>query len=303
MARKRLAAIGAAILILLITAACRSRTDANADAVPKTLRVGVIPNVSPDKQRAQYEPFRRYLAKRLGVKVELFVATDYAGVVTALVAKKVDVAYLGGLTYVQAAEQAPVTPLVTEVDRETGTRMYLSAIVVKSTSSFHSTKDVVAAHGRFAFGDPSSTSGSLYPRVMLDAAGARCSTRDIAQCPPLKKVAFTGGHDATAEAVYNGSADAGGIELRILHQLENQGTVPKGALRVIESRQVMGYPWVARDGLGPAARGTIVNAFTSITEPSLLDLMRARRYVRVSAADYTEVHAYASKLGLLTVSG
>jgi ABC-type phosphate/phosphonate transport system substrate-binding protein len=64
----------------------------------------------------------------------------------------------------------------------------------------------------------------------------------------------------------------------------------------------MGYPWVARDGLGPAARDTIVRAFTSMTEPSLLDLMRARRYVRVSAADYAEVRAYASKLGLLTAS-
>jgi phosphonate transport system substrate-binding protein len=302
MARRRSAAVGVAILILLITAGCQSRTDKNAGAVPTTLRVGVVPNVSPDKQRAQYEPFRRYLSKRLGAKVELFVATDYAGVVTALVSKKVDIAYLGGLTYVQAAQQAPVTPLVTEVDRETGTPKYLSAIVVKSTSSFSSLKDVVAAHGSFAFGDPSSTSGSLYPRVMLVQAGARCSTRDISQCPPLKKATFTGGHDATAQAVYKGSVDAGGIELRILHRLESQGTVPKGALRVIENRQVMGYPWVARDGLGQAARDTIVRAFTSMTEPSLLDLMRAQRYVRVSAADYAEVHVYASKLGLLTAS-
>src|SRR5690348_8987627 len=100
---RRLAALGAAILIVL-TSGCQSGTDNGNDAFPDTLRVGVIPNISPEKQRAQYKPLREYLSKRLGVSVELFVATDYAGVVTALTAKKVDVAYLGGLTYVQAAQ-------------------------------------------------------------------------------------------------------------------------------------------------------------------------------------------------------
>ena len=136
------------------------------------------------------------------MKVELFVATDYAGVVTALVSKKVDLAYLGGLTYVQAAKQAPaITPLVTEIDRETGTSKYLSAIVVKADSKLTSTADVVAAHSRFAFGDPGSTSGSLYPRVMLTRAGAQCDRLQITKCPPLASVTFTGGHDATAAAV------------------------------------------------------------------------------------------------------
>jgi phosphonate transport system substrate-binding protein len=301
MARTSWRAIGIAILILLSGAACGTDSSSqNSSELPQTLMVGVIPNVSPEKQRAQYEPFRQYLKKQLGREVELFVATDYAGVVTALIAHKIDVAYLGGLTYVQAAQQDDITPLVTEIDSETGAREYLSAVVVKSTSSFSSTKDVVAARGRFAFGDPSSTSGSLYPRVMLTRAGARCDARDISRCPPLEKVTFTGGHDATAQAVHNGSAEAGGIELRILHRLERQGTVPKGALRVVETHKVMGYPWVAREGLDRPARDAIVRAFTSITDPALLDLLRAKRYVPVSAADYAEVRTFAADLGLLT---
>ncbi|HZB34027.1 MAG TPA: phosphate/phosphite/phosphonate ABC transporter substrate-binding protein [Streptosporangiaceae bacterium] len=304
MARNSLSAIGIAVIILLAAVGCGSDSTSsqNSTGLPRTLKVGVIPNVSPEKQRAQYEPFRQYLQKQLGGKVELFVATDYTGVVTALVAHKVDIAYLGGLTYVQAAEQDDITPLVTEVDSETGTREYLSAVVVKSTSSFTSTKDVVAARGRFAFGDPSSTSGSLYPRVMLTRAGARCDARDISRCPPLEKVTFTGGHDATAQAVHNGSVDAGGVELRILHRLERQGAVPKGALRVVDTHKVMGYPWVAREGLGGPARDAVVRAFTSITDPALLDLLRAKRYVPVSAADYAEVRTFAANLGLLTPS-
>jgi phosphonate transport system substrate-binding protein len=96
--------------------------------------VGLIPNIAPEEQRATYVPFGDVLGRSLGVDVELFVAPSYAGVVTALAAGQLDVAYLGGLTYVQAERQVPLTPLVTEVDRETHTPRYLSAVVVRSDS-------------------------------------------------------------------------------------------------------------------------------------------------------------------------
>ncbi|MGR6913114.1 phosphate/phosphite/phosphonate ABC transporter substrate-binding protein [[Actinomadura] parvosata] len=272
-------------------------------AAEESLHVGVIPNISPDKQRAQYEPFRAYLEGRLKRKVELFVAADYAGVVTALTAKRIDIAYLGGLSYVQARERSAVTPLVSEIDQETGEPEYLAAVVVRKDSPARSVQDVVTRGGRFAFGDVSSTSGSLYPRAMIVDAGARCHTSDLTRCPPLKRVSFTGGHDATAQAVLSGSVDAGGIELRILHRLERQGTVPKGALRVVGTRKVMGYPWVAREGLDGNVRAAVTNAFLTIRDGRLLDLMRAKSYVRVSAVDYADVHAKAAKLGLLTNRG
>lgn len=273
-----------------------------AGEMPAELRVGVIPNIAPEQQRARYEPLRAYLAKTLGTDVELFVATDYAGVVSALASDQLDVAYLGGLTYVQAEQQVNVTPLVTEIDRETGTPRYLSAVVVRDDAPYRSVKDLLDRRASFAFGDVSSTSGSLYPRMMLTAAGARCSPKDLASCPPLSAVAFTGGHDATAQAVLGGSADAGGLELRVLHRLERDGAVPKGALRVIESREVMGYPWVVRQELGDEVRAELLRAFTTITDPGLLDLLRAKRYVPVTADDYAEVRREAITLGLVTTT-
>src|SRR5262245_53882837 len=48
---------------------------------PRPLRVGLIPNQAPDRIRAQYQPFGQYLSRYLDDPVELFVATDYAGVV------------------------------------------------------------------------------------------------------------------------------------------------------------------------------------------------------------------------------
>lgn len=199
-------------------------TDGGGVADP--LRVGLIPNVAPEEQRARYDPFGTYMEEALGVDVELFVATNYAGVVTALAAEQLDVAYLGGLTYVQAEQQVDLTPLVTEIDSETGTERYLSAIVVPADSSYTSTAELVEAGASVAFGDVSSTSGSLYPRIMLTDAGADCSAEQLDSCPPLGQMTFTGGHDATAQAVLNGAADAGGLELRILHRLARDGVVP-----------------------------------------------------------------------------
>lgn len=289
------------LVTLVLMTGCGSSDDVGADGLPETLTVGIIPNISPDEQRALYEPFRAHLQDELGVDVELFVATDYAGMVVALVAGEVDVAYVGGLTYAQAREQTNVVPLVTEKDLETGTEKYLSAIVVKDDAPYQATEDVVAGGAKFAFGDPSSTSGSLYPRAMLRDAGAQCDERDLAACPPLESVVFTGGHDAAAQSVINGSVAAAGLELRILHKLEAEGTVPKGQLRVIDTREVMGYPWVAREGLSQSALDKIADAFVSITDEELLALMRAEEYLRVSEADYEEIRVLAEELGLLTV--
>lgn len=294
-------------LLLMIVAGALLATGCTASAdravgpngVPETLRVGLIPNIAPDAQRAKYQPFADYLQQRLGVRVELFVAADYAGVVAALVGNRIDVAYLGGLTYVQAESQGALTPLVTEVDQETGTAQYLSAIIVRGDSPHHDLRrDIVNAGASFAFGDVSSTSGSLYPRLMLVEAGARCSAQRVRDCPPLRQVTFTGGHDATAQAVLSGRVDAGGVELRILHRLERDGKVPAGALRVVAQRSVQGYPWVMRTDLGAPAQQALTEAFTAINDAQLLDLMRAKRYVAVAASDYDEIRRKATELGL-----
>lgn len=285
---------------LLLLAGCGGSAGAMPAMPGAPLRVGIVPNVAPDTQRALYAPLGTYLSQRLGRKVELFVATSYAGVVTALAGGRLDVAYLGGLTYVQAQRQVPITPVVTEVDRESGTAKYASAIVVRQDSPAQDVRDLLTEKASFAFGDPSSTSGSLYPRLMLDAAGARCSTTRLDSCPPLSSVRFTGGHDATALAVAAGQVDAGGLELRILHRLEAKGVVAPGALRVLERREVMGYPWVVRDALGQRTVDAVRDAFLAISDPALLDLLRARSYVAVSPSDYDEVRAEAARQGLLS---
>ena len=269
---RRLLPVLGLVLLLVAPTAPPVRHAAGApspQARPSTLRVGLIPNQAPDRIRAQYRPFGAYLAEVLGQPVELCVATDYAGVVEAMASEKLDLAYFGGLTYAQAEQRVDLYPIVTEVDRETGTTSYYSAIVTRVDSDIQTTADI--AGRRFAFGDINSTSGSLYPRIMLDRAG-------IGDFLNSRLFVYTGGHDATTLAVQNGTVDAGGVEKRIMQRLFDAGQADPGQLRIVEESLVLGYPWCVRASLDPELVEQITAAFEAIADPELLQLMRAQAY-------------------------
>jgi phosphonate transport system substrate-binding protein len=260
------------------------------EPAPETLRVGLVPNQAPDRIRAQYAPFGEYLSSTLGQPVELFVATDYAGVVEAMASDRIDVAYFGGLTYVQAEQRANLTPIVTEVDRETGTTKYYSALITHVDSPIQTTADI--AGKVFTFGDIGSTSGSLYPRIMLDAAG-------ITDFSDPSLFVYSGGHDATTLAVVNRTVDAGGVEKRIMQRLIDSGQVDGSLIRIVQETLVQGYPWCVRTALDPEFVERVTQAFEAISDETLLKLMRAERYERVTAADYDEARSEAHRVGLL----
>lgn len=268
-----------------------SSTGGNAvGEVPPTFRVGLIPNQAPERVRAQYEPFREHLAKALSMPVETFVATDYTGVVEAMASDKLDMAYFGGLTYLQAELRGDVYPIVTEIDRETKTVRYKSAIIVRADSPFQTVADLKGK--RFAFGDINSTSGSLYPRVMLDSQGFSNFT------DPLVFV-YSGGHDATLAAVINGTVEGGGIEKRIMERAFDAGSFDRSQIRIIQEIDVYGYPWVVRAKLDKAFVDKVTSVFLAITDPELLSLMRAESYAKVTKTDYDEARLHARRLGLL----
>ena len=255
------------------------------------LRVGLIPNENPEEVEAQYQPLEDYLKKELGREVELSVPTTYNAVVEAMVSGELDLAYFGGLTYVQARQRADVHPLFTEVNPRTGTTKYRSVIIVPADSDVKKVEDLEGED--FAFGSVSSTSGSLYPSIMLNQAGIDYRT-------DLGEVVYTGGHDTTAQAVANGRVAAGGLEDRILYDLQEEGIIEKGTVRVIEkSDPIEGYPWVVRDALSDKDEQALTDAFLSIEDPELLDLLRAEDYQRVQAGDYDYVEKQARKLDLL----
>lgn len=288
---QRLSKLVMITVVAVVLAGCGGGGGGGAASGDEPLQVGLIPNENPEEVEAQYQPLEDYLKKELGREVELSVPTTYNAVVEAMVSGELDLAYFGGLTYVQARQRADVHPLFTEVNPRTGTTKYRSVIIVPADSDIEKVEDL---EGRdFAFGSVSSTSGSLYPSIMLNQAGIDYRT-------DLGEVVYTGGHDTTAQAVANGRVAAGGLEDRILYGLQEDGIIGKDKVRVIEeSDPIEGYPWVVRDALSDKDEQALTDAFLGIDDPKLLDLLRAEDYQKVQASDYDYVEEQARKLDLI----
>ena len=292
---QRLSTIVLVAVVAVVLASCGGGSEggggSGSASGDEPLQVGLIPNENPEEVEAQYQPLEDYLKKELGREVELSVPTTYNAVVEAMVSGELDLAYFGGLTYVQARQRADVHPLFTEVNPRTGTTKYRSVIIVPSDSDIEKVEELEGKD--FAFGSVSSTSGSLYPSIMLNQAGIDYRT-------DLGEVVYTGGHDTTAQAVANGRVAAGGLEDRILYGLQEDGIIEKDKVRVIEeSDPIEGYPWVVRDALSDKDEQALTDAFLGIEDPKLLDLLRAEDYQKVQASDYDYVEEQARKLDLI----
>ncbi len=288
---QRLSKLVMITVVAVVLAGCGGGGGGGAASGDEPLQVGLIPNENPEEVEAQYQPLEDYLKKELGREVELSVPTTYNAVVEAMVSGELDLAYFGGLTYVQARQRADVHPLFTEVNPRTGTTKYRSVIIVPADSDIEKVEELEGKD--FAFGSVSSTSGSLYPSIMLNQAGIDYRT-------DLREVVYTGGHDTTAQAVANGRVAAGGLEDRILYGLQEDGIIGKDKVRVIEeSDPIEGYPWVVRDALSGRDEQALTDAFLGIEDPELLDLLRAEDYQKVQASDYDYVEEQARKLDLI----
>ncbi|MFQ5682282.1 MAG: phosphate/phosphite/phosphonate ABC transporter substrate-binding protein [Candidatus Binatia bacterium] len=162
------------------------------------LRVGFVPSENVQQVSQNAQPIVEILQKKLATEIQSFVATDYTGVVEALRAHKLDMAFLSPASYVLAKSEANVKVILKSQRR--GSPYYYAAIITRADSGIKTLADL--RNKTFAFGDPLSTSGHIFPRKMFKENG-------IDPVKDFKKVIYSGGHDATVLAVLNQKVDAG----------------------------------------------------------------------------------------------
>ena len=180
----------------------------------ESLKIGLLPGESSLTVMRLNEPLRRYLETKLGMPVELQVGTNYAATGEALRFGRLDIAYLGPVTYVLQREKAEIALFATPRHAKVGA-FFEAAIIVPADSRATTLKDLSGA--QVVFGDPASTSGSWVPRYELLAAGLRAG-RDY-------KAHYLGAHDTVALAVANKKADAGGISRPVYERLLAEGKI------------------------------------------------------------------------------
>ena len=260
----------------------------------QVLRVTAIPDESPTELARKFEPLGKYLESKLGMKVEFTPVTDYAAAVETLVNKKIDLAWFGGFTFVQSSVRSngKTIPLV---QREEDT-VFKSVFITSKDSGISKLEDLKGK--TLSFGSQSSTSGHLMPRSFLLAA-------KIDPDKDLKRVSFSGAHDATIAAVASGKVDAGALNVSVWNKFVEDKKVDTNEVKVFYTTPAyFDYNWTVHADMPAALRDKIARAFLDLNPGTpqgaeILKLQRAARFVPTTADNYNGIKAAAENAGLL----
>ncbi len=132
--------------------------------MPKQINFGIIATESSSALEKSFGPFVREMEKSLGIKVKMFFASDYAGVIEGMRFKKVDLGWFGNKSAIQAVDRAN-GEVFAQTIKDNGARGYYSLLITHKDSGLNSLEDVLKCDGTKTFGngDPNSTSGFAIP--------------------------------------------------------------------------------------------------------------------------------------------
>lgn len=257
-----------------------------------TLRVSAIPDEAPTELLRKFKPLGAYLEAQLGMPVQFIPVTDYAAVVEALAADRVDMAWLGGFTFVQTRlKTGNAIPLVQRAEDEKFTSTFITA-----DPSIKTLQDLKGK--TFAFGSVSSTSGHLMPRYFM--------LKDAIEPDSFfSRTAFSGAHDATVAWVQAGKADAGVLNASVWEKLVAAGKVDTDKVRVLTTTPpYYDYNWTVRGTLDPVLADKIKAAFLALDpanpeHKAILDLQAASRFIETQPENYAGIEDAARAAGLL----
>ncbi|WP_240607369.1 phosphate/phosphite/phosphonate ABC transporter substrate-binding protein [Cryobacterium aureum] len=254
LAAKSAFAAGAAVLLTLSLASCSADTAdaAGTDGVSyaadeNTLVFGVVPD-SVDTQ-TNYQPLMDYIEQETGKTVEYHESTDYAALIEAAIAGKIDVASFSGFTYITATNNgAAITPISSIVTTEGEVPGYYSQAIVPSDSTITSLDEF--AGKKVCFVDPSSTSGYLFPSYNLLEAGV----------DPVSDVTavFAGKHDVSVQKVGEGKECEVGFA-------EDSEVAKSDKVKVIAETMVPGAPIVVSDTLPAELKTQLAEVLGEVT--------------------------------------
>ena len=209
-----------------------------ADVIP--LRVAVAAIISPRGNVESYTPLFNYLANRLGRPVEMVQRRTYQEVNDLLRDGQVDVAFVCTSAYVAGKRDFGMQLLA--APQVAGATVYYSYLIVPADSPARSMADL---RGKvFAFTDPMSLSGRVYPTSLVRGLGAEPETF-------FGRVFFTYSHDNAIRAVADGLADGAGVDSLVYEFAVARDPTLASKVRVIHRSPPFGIPPVV---VGPDVR-------------------------------------------------
>lgn len=281
-------------LVIALAVVVGSASGAGAAEGPKQLVMAVTPSNIPTELFKASEAFGAELGKKLGLSIKIYMPTDYVGVVEALRNKTADIAFVHPAGYVLANREAKAQ--IVAVDVWHGKTSYTSRIFVRKDSGFKSVEEL---RGKtIAFADPASTSGYVYPMVLLMKKGL-VKNRDPKTF--FKEAMFAGTHEAALLALLNGSVDAvASFDLAPEQYLKDKQRVDK-LTYIAESDPIPEAGMVVREGLDPALVKKLQDALMAFNAPEyrpiLKDFYGIDGFAPAKDSDYNSVRDAIDLLG------
>ncbi|MEL7331663.1 MAG: phosphonate ABC transporter substrate-binding protein [Cyanobacteria bacterium J06560_2] len=306
---KKLTALLAATLLsagTLISCSSTPTADSTSDAADTSaaggscapemaeLDFGIISTESQDNLKPKWEPFLAAMQEEIGRPVNGFFATDYAGVIEAMGAGKIQLAWYGGKSYIEAAKRSDAEAFAQTVNAD-GTKGYYSHLITNKENPIVSEIDLEAGNGdeyvvantdslTFAFNDPNSTSGFLVPSYYVFASN------NVNPEQAFSELVFAGSHEATAQAVANNQVDVA------TNNSESMAVLEEGDPEAFENVQIIwtspvipSDPLAYRNDLPDCLKSEIKDFFYNYKDPEVLGALDWQGFDEAGDSDWNTV--------------
>jgi phosphonate transport system substrate-binding protein len=211
---------------------------------PKEINFGIISTEASQNLRTIWEPFLADMSRQTGLEVKAFFASDYAGIVQGIRFDKVDIAWMGNKSAMEAVDRAGAE-VIAQTVAANGDAGYWSVLLAHRDSPYNSVEDVLknAKDITFGNGDPNSTSGFLVPGYYVFAQNG-------VDPKQIFKRTLNAGHEANALAVANKHVDIATCNTENLERIKITSPEKFGQLKVIwKSPLIPSDPIVIRKNL------------------------------------------------------
>jgi phosphonate transport system substrate-binding protein len=255
---------------------------------PEALRFSIIPTEESVQELTLYKPVLDILSEMTGKDIEFYMPTSYASVIEAQLGGWVDIAVHGPNSYVIAKEQDPTIEVFATYAKKKGHMQeegpgYQAVLITKKGTEFDTIEKLEGSV--LALGDPASTSGNLIPRVEF----MKVINEDLDTY--FSKVVYTGGHDLTTMAVFEGKTDAGFVASHRFDNVVDRGLVTLDDFNILwRSRVVPQDPFTYRGALCQELKDKIKQTFLTLHErpeaAEYLANVNSNRFVEMTDADY-----------------
>ncbi len=222
---------------------------------PKELNFGIISTESSQNLKSDWQPILDGMAKKTGMKVNAFFASDYAGIIEGMRFNKVHVAWFGNKSAMEAVDRAGGEVFAQMVNAD-GSQGYYSHLIVHKDSPLKSMDDMLKQGKSLSFGngDPNSTSGFLVPGYYVFA-------QNKIDPKTFFRLTRSANHESNALAVANKQVDVATNNSENLEKLKERLPEKFNDIRIIWTSPLIPLdPLVLRKDL-PEATKAIVRDF------------------------------------------